>query len=188
MMMPAAPPKRCAALLRTIAALDGLNRAAKILVGLLLAVATVSVAWQILVRMALDALGINIAAPWTEEIARYAMIWAVFIGVGVISRHAGLIAVEMLPQFLPAPAGKAVKLLAIVATTTFFVFLAWIGGHFALDGLIETSPVLRLPMAAIYAALPTGATLSALNLIALTLEALLFDRNVIASDLDATAD
>jgi len=171
-----------------ITALDRLNHAANAIVGLLLLIATLSVAWQILVRMALDALGINVSAPWTEEIARYAMIWAVFIGVGIISRHAALIAVEILPHLLPPTQGKTIKLLAVGIAAAFFMSLMWIGGHFALDGMIETSPVLRFPMAFIYAALPIGAGLTTLNLLAFALEILLFDRDVISSDIDMSID
>lgn len=172
-----------------ISALDGVNAIGKIVCGLLLAVATLSVTWQILVRFVLDTLGMNISAPWTEEIARYSFIWAVFIGVGVISRHAGLIAVEMLPQMLPSPYGKLVKLLAIGTTMAFFIVAGQVGYHFALDGMIETSPVLRLQMVWVYSALPVGAALTVLNLLALALEGLLLGRDVVeASDPDFVAE
>lgn len=172
-----------------IGALDGVNSLCKIVCGLLLAVATLSVTWQILVRFVLDALGMNISAPWTEEVARYSFIWAVFIGVGVISRHAGLIAVEMLPQLLPPPYGKWVKLLAIGTTIAFFVAAGQVGYHFAVDGMIETSPVLRVPMAWVYSALPVGAALTVLNLLALALEGILLGRDIAeASDPDFVAE
>lgn len=185
----AVEPREWRPLRLAIGALDGLNGIGKLLCGLLLAVATISVFWQILVRFVLDVMGANISAPWTEEVARYSFTWAVFIGVGVISRHAGLIAVEMLPQLLRSPYGLILKLLAIGITIAFFVVAGVTGYHFAVQGSFETSPVMRVPMTWVYAALPVGAALTVLNLLALALESLLLGKNIVeAADADFVAE
>jgi TRAP-type C4-dicarboxylate transport system permease small subunit len=171
-----------------ISILDAVNASAKLLVGLLLGIATLAVAYQISVRFVLDHLGLNLSAPWTEEIARYALIWAIFLGAAVVSRSAGLIAVEMLPQTLPSPYGKLVKMLSIVITIGFFCTLAWVGMEFAADGSIETSPVLRLPMSAVYAATPVGSVLTVINLLVLLLEGVFLGRDLIESDPELVAD
>lgn len=171
-----------------INAVDRFNAAAKILCGLLLAVATLSVFFQVLVRFVLDVAGLNVSAAWTEEVARYSFIWAVFIGVGVISRVAGLIAVEMLPQLLPAPFGKYVKLGAIAVTIAFFVLLLYVGSHFAIDGSFETSPVLRLKMSYIYAALPVGAFLAIVNLTILFIEGAFYSKDLLETDPELAVD
>lgn len=173
---------------QAISAVDRFNAAAKILCGLLLAVATLSVFFQVLVRFVLDVAGLNLSAAWTEEVARYSFIWAVFIGVGVISRVAGLIAVEMLPQLLPPPFGKFVKLGAIAVTIAFFVVLLYVGTHFAIDGSFETSPVLRLKMSYIYAALPVGALLAIVNLSILFIEGVFYSRDILGSDPELVVD
>ncbi len=162
--------------------LDGINSLAKLAAGLLLGIATVSVAYQIFVRFIIDRIGFNISAPWTEEVARYALIWAIFVGVGVISRSAGLIAVEMLPQTLPRLLGKIVKMISIIITIAFFTALVWIGGSFVAESAIETSPVMRIPMSWVYAAMPVGATLAVVNLTVLLIEGLFFGRDVVQSD------
>lgn len=173
---------------RAIAAVDSFNAAAKIICGLLLAVATLAVSCQVLVRFVLDVIGMNISAPWTEEIARYSFIWAIFIGVGVISRAAGLIAVEMLPQLLPAPFGNFVKLGAIAVTIAFFVILFYVGFHFALDGSFETSPVLRIKMSYVYSALPFGALLAVVNLSILFVEGAFYSKDLLESDPELVVD
>jgi TRAP-type C4-dicarboxylate transport system permease small subunit len=171
-----------------ISILDAVNASAKLLVGLLLGIATLAVAYQISVRFVLDHLGLNLSAPWTEEIARYALIWAIFLGAAVVSRSAGLIAVEMLPQTLPSPYGKLVKMLSIGITIGFFCILAWVGMEFAADGSIETSPVMRLPMSTIYAAMPVGSVLTVINLLVLLLEGVFLGRDLIESDPELVAD
>src|SRR6185312_8065734 len=57
---------------------------------------------------------LNDSLAWTEEIARYALIWITFIGAAVVVRKNSHIAVEVLLHFLPA--GSARVLLALVDT------------------------------------------------------------------------
>lgn len=171
-----------------IGALDKINALARVVAGLLLGIATVAVAYQITIRFIIDRIGFNISAPWTEEVARYALMWAIFIGVGVISRSASLIAVEMLPQALPKPFGKYVKIFSIVATMIFFGILIWVGWSFTIESAIETSPVMRIPMSWVYAGLPVGATLTVVNLMVLLIEGLFLGRDLIESDPELAAD
>lgn len=171
-----------------ISMLDYLNIIAKYFCGALLFISTFCIAFQIVVRFLLDRFGLNFSAPWTEEVARYVFVWVVFIGTGVISRHAGLIAVEMVPQYLTPPYGKYIKLIGIVITVIFFAVLIRIGFHYTNESIIETSPVLRISMAWVYAALPVGALLTVMNLLAISIEALFFEKEIIATDSDFVAD
>lgn len=171
-----------------ISKLDYLNIIAKYFCGALLFISTFCIAFQIVVRFLLDKFGLNFSAPWTEEVARYVFVWVVFIGTGVISRHAGLIAVEMVPQYLTPPYGKYIKLIGIIITVIFFAVLIRIGFHYTNESIIETSPVLRISMAWVYAALPIGALLTVMNLLAISIEALFFEKEIIATDSDFVAD
>lgn len=184
-----APEDRSRPMARAIlSALDQVNAAVGVVAGLLLGIATLSVTGQVLIRFALNIGGLNVSAPWTEELSRFCIIWAVFLGVAVISRQAGLIAVEMLPQLLARPVGKAVKLLAIGITIAFLGVMGIVGYHYMLDGLIETSPVLRVPMGWIYAALPFGCALAIVNLLALAFEGIVLGRDIVETDPDNIAD
>ncbi|MGO4836568.1 TRAP transporter small permease, partial [Rhizobiaceae sp. 2RAB30] len=145
--------------------LDAVNLVARYVVGFLLGVATIAVTFQILIRFVLDYFGLNIAAPWTEEIARYALIWVIFLGAGIVCRYSGLIAVDMLPHALPSPFGGYVKAVAILVTIAFFGTLVWVGLQFAASGAIETSPVMRVPMSYVYMSVPIGSLLAVVNLV-----------------------
>lgn len=165
--------------------LDSVNLVARCGVGAFLGIATISVTYQILIRFVLDYFGVNIAAPWTEEVARYALIWVVFVGAGVICRHSGLIAVDIVPHVLPSPYGRYLKGASILVTICFFGILAWIGMQFAATGAIETSPVMRIPMSFVYFAVPAGSLLAVVNLASLLLESIFLGRDIIQTDADA---
>ena len=49
---------------------------------------------------------LNDSLAWTEEIARYALIWITFIGAAVVVRKNSHIAVEVLLHFLPAGSAR----------------------------------------------------------------------------------
>ncbi|MEW9838312.1 TRAP transporter small permease [Mesorhizobium marinum] len=171
---------------RALGLLDRVNVAAGYAVGALLGLATISVTYQILIRFVLDHFGVNIAAPWTEEVARYALIWVVFVGAGVVCRYSGLIAVDIVPHALPSPYGRYVKIAAILVTIAFFGVLAWMGVEFAATGSIETSPVMRIPMTVVYLAVPVGSALAVVNLSALLLEGLFGGRDIVETGSEAS--
>jgi TRAP-type C4-dicarboxylate transport system permease small subunit len=143
--------------------LDFMNRIACWIVGVLFGVATIAVLVQVCVRFVLPKLGLAISAPWTEELARYLVTWCVFLGVGVLCRHARLIAVEILTIVLPF--GKALKIAGVVVTIAFFVLLVQTGMEWISLSSIERSPVMRIPMTWVAAAMPVGSVLAILNLV-----------------------
>lgn len=143
--------------------LDVINRVACWIVAVLFAVATCAVLIQVCVRFVLPKLGLIASAPWTEELARYLVVWCVFIGVGVLCRHAKLIAVEILTIVLPF--GKALRIGGVVLTMAFFVLLVETGMEWMALSAIELSPVMRIPMTWVAAALPVGSILALLNLV-----------------------
>lgn len=158
--------------------IDGLNRLCTALVGLLLGVVTVAVLGQVMVRFVLTAAGLNVSAPWTEEIARYALIWMVFLGAGVGCRKAQLIALEIVVHALPGRAGQALRWLALIACVGFFALLVQVGIPFAELGETERSPVLQITKDRVYWAMPVGCGLMILNTLALMLETALEGRDI----------
>lgn len=144
-----------------------INAAVAVLTGGLLFVATLAIMAQVTIRFLLTRFGMSISAPWTEELCRYCVIWSVFLGSAVLARDGRLIAVDYLLFRLPAPTARWLEAFAILVTILFFVLIGWLGLKMAHDGLIEKSPVMRIPMTAVYAAMPVGAALALINCLAL---------------------
>jgi len=151
------------------------------IVGIFLAAATASVFLQVIIRFVLPFFNLTVAAPWTEEVARYLMVWVVFLGIAVLCRSYRLIAVEMLAIVVPQPVGTAIKLLSIAISIGFFAVVAQIGfGWTAMSG-IELSPVMRLPMNWVYFAMPIGSLLAIFNLLVFAGECLAGSRDAVAA-------
>jgi TRAP-type C4-dicarboxylate transport system permease small subunit len=163
--------------------MDGLNTGVTMIVAALLGVVAVAVMAQVSVRFILTAVGINISAPWTEELARYTLIWMVFLGAGVGVRHARMIALEFGVRKLPANVGVPIRYAVMLVSIAFFGLLFWVGIEFLELGRTETSPVLGITKDYVYWAMPVGMVLMILNSLALIAETILLDRDIrFASD------
>ncbi|WP_223425063.1 TRAP transporter small permease [Tateyamaria pelophila] len=163
--------------------IDKLNVVVTAIVGALLGVVALAVMTQVLVRFVLTALNINISAPWTEELARYTLIWMVFLGAAVGVRHARMIALEFGVRKLPAQTGVPVRYAVMILSIAFFGLLFMVGIEFVELGKSETSPVLGITRDAVYWAMPVGMVLMILNSLALIAETILEGRDIrFASD------
>lgn len=151
-------------------AVDWMNLVLRHVVGAMLGVMVVIVGLQIIVRFVMPRLGLMLSVPWSEELARYLMIWCIFLGAAVAARAGALIAVDTLPDSLPARWGDRVRLLALAITIGFFGTLIWLGWRWVEFGETETSTVLNLPMAWVYMSLPIGATFAIINILAFIVE------------------
>jgi TRAP-type C4-dicarboxylate transport system permease small subunit len=157
---------------------DRLNLVLTYLIGLLLAVMTVAVLTQVLVRFVLTAGGINLSAAWTEELARYVLIWIVFLGAAIGCRRRQLISLEFIVQRMPPLPGQGMVYLGMIICVCFFALLISVGLAFMELGEVETSPVMQIPKAWVYAAMPAGAALMILNMATLAAETLLARRDI----------
>lgn len=157
---------------------DRLNLLLTYGIGLLLAVMTFAVFTQVMVRFVLTAAGINLSAAWTEEVARYVLIWIVFLGAGIGCRKRQLISLEFIVRALPSLPGQGLVHLGLLVCLGFFGLLISVGLAFMELGAVETSPVMQIPKAWVYAAMPAGAALMILNTAALMAESLLDRRDI----------
>jgi len=151
-----------------------INGGVTFVVGALLLVATLSITIQIAIRFLLTRFGVNISAPWTEELCRYCITWSVFLGAGVLCRDGRLIAVDFLVHVLPVKPSMVLETFSIAMTLVFFGLTGWLGWQLFHDGFNETSPVMRIPMAYVYAAVPLGAVLAVANGLAFMVDRLSF--------------
>jgi TRAP-type transport system small permease protein len=92
---------------------------------------------------------------WVEEASRYTMTWLTFMGAGLVLRYGGHIGIDTLQQLLPRRAawirGGVVALLAL-----FFCTMIVVGVRYAMLTWAQTTPVLEVPIGAVYLAMPAG--------------------------------
>ena len=100
-----------------------------------------------------------VSIPWTEEIARYLMIWAGFVGFGVAYRKRELIAVRLFIDILPANLFRMAIFISDILCSIFLIVAVIYGIKLSLINMNQLSPASRIPVAIIYAAIPLGCTL-----------------------------
>lgn len=145
---------------------DGMNAAMRAAIAVLLAGMSVCAIIQVIVRLALDALGANFSVPWTEELSRYMMVWLIFLGAAYACRRAQLISLTIVVDRLPARAQAAAMAACALVCVAFYALLVQVGIVAFRTGFIEMSPVLQFPKAYVYAAMPVGAAAMIINTLA----------------------
>jgi len=100
---------------------------------------------------------------WVEEASRYTMVWLTFIGAGPVLRYGGHIGIDTLqhgaPRFAPAIRTVIFALLAI-----FFCVMIVVGIRYASLTWAQTTPVMEIPVGAVYLAMPIGFALMVVHL------------------------
>jgi TRAP-type C4-dicarboxylate transport system permease small subunit len=145
--------------------IDGLNTVVYYAIGGLLAAITAVVLLQVIVRFVLTSLGINIAAPWTEEMARYLLVWLIFLGFVVTG--------------VPRIAGVAIRMIALALCLVLFLLMIRYGMDFVtIIGRTELSPVMQISKTWVYWAMPAGGILMVVNTLAFVVENWLDGRDI----------
>lgn len=103
---------------------------------------------------------------WAEEAARYMMIWLTFLGMGLVYRYGGHLAVDNLQDVLPSRAARWLRVVILVLVAVFGVMMMWIGANHVDRTWIQTTPVLQLPFGLVYTAMPVGSLLLILHMLA----------------------
>ena len=136
------------------------NRLAALASGLLLVVLLVSVALQVFYRYVLLA-----PLVWSEEIARYCMVWITFLAGGLaISQHLNP-RLELFEQYLSSGGRRRIALVVNSLTMTFLVVLTLVGLDVALVYSEFPSQGSGVPQSWPRLALPVGGFLMLLNLL-----------------------
>ena len=88
--------------------------------------------------------------PWTEEMARFLMIWIVTFAAPLAARGDRFVRVDILTNRLPD--GIREKYLAVLnfLISSFLLFVAWKAVGLIRVGSMQRSPVLRIPMSHMY--------------------------------------
>ncbi|KDE41160.1 TRAP-type C4-dicarboxylate transport system, small permease component [Nitrincola lacisaponensis] len=99
------------------------------------------------------------AVPWTEEVARFLLIWITFLGGALAFQQGRHIAVNFAVDALPASLRHWAKGLACLILLAFMAKLAMIGYEYMQVQSFQRSPSLRWSMSYVYAVMPISAAL-----------------------------
>ena len=124
---------------------------------ILMAVMTLDVLWGVLTRYIIGS-----QASWTEELARFLLIWIGILGAAYASGQKMHLAIDLLQPNLP-PKGQRRLRVFINLIIIFFAFTVMVIGGIRLIFITQTlgqlSPALRVPMAVIYSVVPLSGLL-----------------------------
>jgi len=122
---------------------------------------------------------------WAEEVARYLMIWMTFLGIGLVLRIGGHVAVDNLQDALPARGARIVRAAIVLLVGGFCAVGAWVGISFVTRTWMQTTAVTEIPFAFVAAAVPTGMVLTLWHLAAVARGYVLERRFEVSADIDA---
>lgn len=101
--------------------------------------------------------------PWTEEFARYLMIWAVLLAVSAGIAHREHIGFILILRKLPAFLQKIFLVAFDIITFAFFAFMAIYGIGMTITGAKQFAMIFDMSMAWPYAAVPVASLLCAIQ-------------------------
>lgn len=119
----------------------------------LLAAMTIVVFLQIIFRFVIKG-----SLPWSEELSRYIMVWATFIGAGLAALDNSHIGVEFFVNLFGKKARTAfltVTFLIVLGTSIALIDYSWTVVSYQISTGQE-SPAMEIPMWITYLALPVG--------------------------------
>ena len=133
---------------------DSLEKSLKIVLLVLASGVVVTTLLQIVARFIL-----MVSIPWTDELARYLMIWASFVGLGVAYRKRELICVAFFVEKLPQHLLKATLLVSDLLCSVFAIVIVIYGFKLCLLNAGQVSPSMRISLGVVYAIIPLGCLL-----------------------------
>ena len=101
---------------------------------------------------------------WSEELARYIMVWVVYIGAAVVYKDNSHISVTVLEEVLGARACKFLKILQKLISIAFMGLVGWWSIGMMEFAALQTSPNMLIPMNYIYLVFPVSSVLIVLHL------------------------
>lgn len=109
-----------------------------------------SIILQVVFRYALQ-----LVAPWTEELARFACIWTVFLGAAVCFEERAHIKIDFVISKVSRKATRRLLLLINIFVTGTFILAAFYGSiRMVKVGWADMATTVPIPMGLVYLALP----------------------------------
>jgi TRAP-type transport system small permease protein len=96
---------------------------------------------------------------WAEEVARYAMVWLTFLGMGAVFRIGGHIAIENLQDAVPPSVAKLLRAVILAAIILLGLGMVQMGLVYMGRSQFQMTASTQIPFSYVYAAVPVGGAL-----------------------------
>ena len=93
---------------------------------------------------------------WTEELARFALLWFAFVSAGFVMARRIHIAVDLVASKLSRRGAIVMDTFALVTVVAASGVMAWAGAGFAAGAARLAAPATSLPMSVVYASAVVG--------------------------------
>ena len=133
------------------------NRILEVSLSLIMAVMVINVLWQVFSRYVLGA-----PSSFTDELARYLMIWLGILGAAYVSGRRMHVAIDLFASDAHEDRKRRIKIVVYMMVILFAFTAFVIGGSrlvyitFVLD---QHSPALQMPLAMVYLVIPLSGIL-----------------------------
>lgn len=134
-----------------------LDKILKLMLVLLMALLVLSVTWQVLSRYMLSA-----PSSWTEEVARFLLIWLGMLGASYAYRIKVHLGLDLLPDKLTGRSAQLLRYFTLLMIVIFAIAVLIVGGLNLVIltwELKQVSAVLGLPIAYVYSVIPLSGLL-----------------------------
>ena len=139
------------------------------MIGVLICVMVVIIFMQVVLRY-----GFKSATNWADEVARYCMIWVVFLGSAVGYRRHSHIRVDVITRYLPRKAQKILEFFMYVLQIVFLGVVVRYGVQYIASIKNQSSMALRINMQYVHLATVLGSGLMLLFIIERICEDMIF--------------
>jgi TRAP-type C4-dicarboxylate transport system permease small subunit len=128
-----------------------------IILAIIMGVMVINVLWQVFTRFVMGT-----PSSFTDELARYLMIWVGVLGAAYISGRRMHVAIDLLPAKLNKDGQVKLKIFINFIIILFCFFALIVGGLrlvYITFSLEQYSPALQIPLAVVYLVIPISGVL-----------------------------
>ena len=140
-----------------------INKILRFIVIIMLSVMSVVVFAQVLFRI------VHLSIPWSEELSKYLLIWSTFLGAAICIRKGSLVGLEFLKNSMSEEKQKILQTILNLIVCAMLLFLINVGFWAVRRVWFQITPVSKLSMGLMYAAIPIGSVFMLINQILVTI-------------------
>lgn len=108
---------------------------------------------------------LNSPITWSEEAARYLMVWGICIGISIATEKKAHLGIDVFVSFAPPKARRCLEIVSGILLTLVYIMVLALSVLFVSSAmkLGNVTPLLRIPFWMVYLALPIGFGLSVIR-------------------------